>query len=431
MESPAAASTQHVVVARSTLPALGRILLCGVALAIATAAWLPPPAGAQAACRFVQGFAALREQVGVATAGACTEDERHAPNGNAEQRTTTGLFVWRKADNWTAFTDGFRTWIAGPTGLVQRLNTQRFAWEADSGAPGTTPVVPPPPLVRREPAAPVLAWYYPQFNQGWATDATNAERAGIDALVISQTTHRGPLGNASIVRAARGTPLLFTLGVEPQLYSSQAALVTELRRILAEDARDMQFLHYRGRPVLVFWALPRVPLEPGQTPQAAWRAIRDQVDPERISVWIAEGGDANPTTGTVSYLAPFDALHLYSVSWDADPGRALAGWARRLRATDPAKLWVATVMPGGDWDDFSAAPAVRHHRDREDGGYLTRSWQGAMATSPSMVIITSFNETFERTQIQPSPQWGTLYLDLNRRLGDAWRASVGSALYGE
>jgi hypothetical protein len=44
--------------------------------------------------------------------------------------------VWRKADSWTAFTDGYRTWINGPFGLQQRLNTQRFPWESDAGVAG-------------------------------------------------------------------------------------------------------------------------------------------------------------------------------------------------------------------------------------------------------------------------------------------------------
>ena len=42
-----------------------------------------------------------------------------------------GLLVWRKADNHTAFTDGYRTWVDGPKGVQKRLNTQRFAWEAN------------------------------------------------------------------------------------------------------------------------------------------------------------------------------------------------------------------------------------------------------------------------------------------------------------
>ena len=46
--------------------------------------------------------------------------------------------VWRKADNWTAFTNGYWTWINGPNGLAKRLNTQRYSWEAN---PADLPVV--------------------------------------------------------------------------------------------------------------------------------------------------------------------------------------------------------------------------------------------------------------------------------------------------
>ena len=87
---------------------------------------------AQAGCEFVLGFAALKQMI-PDTVGDCVEAERHNPDtGDALQRTTKGLLVWRKADNFTAFTDGYRTWINGPHGLATRLNTQRFAWEANS-----------------------------------------------------------------------------------------------------------------------------------------------------------------------------------------------------------------------------------------------------------------------------------------------------------
>jgi plastocyanin len=88
--------------------------------------------GAQApACQFVLGFATLRALIGPQVVGDCLEDQRFAANGDAQQQTTRGLMAWRKADNWTAFTDGYRTWINGPFGLVQRLNTDRFSWEGD------------------------------------------------------------------------------------------------------------------------------------------------------------------------------------------------------------------------------------------------------------------------------------------------------------
>ena len=42
------------------------------------------------------------------------------------QQTTGGLLVWRKLDNWTAFTNGSITWINGPFGLQARANTRTF-----------------------------------------------------------------------------------------------------------------------------------------------------------------------------------------------------------------------------------------------------------------------------------------------------------------
>jgi uncharacterized protein YkwD len=62
--------------------------------------------------------------------GDCTSNQAFAANGDAQQTSSHGLLAWRKADNWTAFTDGYRTWINGPNGLQTRLNTERFSWEA-------------------------------------------------------------------------------------------------------------------------------------------------------------------------------------------------------------------------------------------------------------------------------------------------------------
>jgi hypothetical protein len=90
----------------------------------------PAPAAA-ADCQFVLGFKALRGAI-PAVVGECKQNEHfNAFNGDTLQETTKGLLVWRKADNFTAFTDGYRSWISGPYGVQVRLNSQRFAWEKD------------------------------------------------------------------------------------------------------------------------------------------------------------------------------------------------------------------------------------------------------------------------------------------------------------
>jgi len=109
-------------------------------LALALAAVLRGVPSAHAyGCQFVLGFATLHDLL-PGVVGQCLDDEQHNPaNGDGLQHTTKGLLVWRKADNFTAFTDGYSTIVNGPNGLEYRLNTRRFAWEAN---PDGLPVVP-------------------------------------------------------------------------------------------------------------------------------------------------------------------------------------------------------------------------------------------------------------------------------------------------
>ncbi len=82
---------------------------------------------------FQLGFKALAVQI-PDIVGTPLEDEHHGTNGDGLQQTSNGLMVWRKADNWTAFTNGSWTWIDGPYGLQDRSNNARFPWEAPAPA---------------------------------------------------------------------------------------------------------------------------------------------------------------------------------------------------------------------------------------------------------------------------------------------------------
>ena len=137
---------------------LGGMGLLVVGLVLLVVATVAGGAAAQrgdgtGACEFKLGFKALRDQI-PEVVGDCQGNEHfNLDNGNAEQRTSGGLLVWRKADNWTAFTDGRTTWLNGPLGLQSRPNGERFAWEAPAGpgpTPAAGPMIPPgaEPLVR-------------------------------------------------------------------------------------------------------------------------------------------------------------------------------------------------------------------------------------------------------------------------------------------
>ena len=127
---------------------MSRLWLALVALAVVSFGLLPAVEAAPAAqpgpCQFVLGFQTLHNLI-PNIVGDCVTNEQHNTNGDALQETTNGLLVWRKADNFTAFTDGFRTWVNGPFGLQERLNTQRFDWEKNAKVASTQVInfVPP------------------------------------------------------------------------------------------------------------------------------------------------------------------------------------------------------------------------------------------------------------------------------------------------
>ena len=112
-------------------------------IAVMTLLWslfsvIPAFAQSASSCQFVLGFAILHDSL-PSIVGNCVDDEGHNPaNGDGLQHTATGLLVWRKADNFTAFTDGFHSWVNGPGGVEERLNQQRFSWEAN---PDKLPIV--------------------------------------------------------------------------------------------------------------------------------------------------------------------------------------------------------------------------------------------------------------------------------------------------
>jgi hypothetical protein len=105
-----------------------RFLLVSLAiLVILTGSAALSPAAASG-CTYQFGFATLFDAV-PDTIGACTSDLQYTANGDATQYSEHGMLKWRKADNWTSFTDGYRTWVLTSQGVQTRLNSERFGWE--------------------------------------------------------------------------------------------------------------------------------------------------------------------------------------------------------------------------------------------------------------------------------------------------------------
>jgi hypothetical protein len=301
-------------------------------------------------------------------------------------------------------------------------------------------VVPHPPA-RADGERLVLAFYYAWYDQktwksGRVPDVPaepyvsanrsaitrhvdQARGAGIDALVLNWWGRGNPteknLKTLLDVASQKGLRVAVDFDINSP-FMKPATYAEHLHYLHTTHAAHPAYLRWQGRPVVFFYNVSRLSV-------ATWRALRNQADPERKALWIAEGTD-------LKYLSVFDGHHLYSVAWrnNIPPAQTLSSWGKKLRkynrehGTD--KLWVATVMPG--YDDRKAR-AGGFIVPRNGGAYYRNCWQAAIDSRPDWVIVNSFNEWPEGTYVEPSQAHGSFYLDLTREWAARFKAAEFAA----
>ncbi|MGD8792407.1 MAG: endo-1,3-alpha-glucanase family glycosylhydrolase, partial [Anaerolineae bacterium] len=205
---------------------------------------------------------------------------------------------------------------------------------------------------------------YVSANRGAiARQVDQAKGAGIDALVLNwwgkgNQTEKN-LKTLLDVAAQKGLRVAVDFDINSPFMGGTGAYADNLRHLHQVHAAHPAYLRYQGRPVVFFYNVARLPV-------ATWQSLRDQADPERKALWIAEGTD-------LAYQAVFDGHHLYSVTWPnrIPPAQTLPKWGERLRKYNrqhgTSKIWVATVMPG--YDDRKVRPANGFARSRDGGDY--------------------------------------------------------------
>lgn len=288
----------------------------------------------------------------------------------------------------------------------------------------------------------VLAFYYPWWHPGsYATPAISdrpaeprftsvaadvdamtaqARANGIDGFVVSwwgEEPDGLELGLA--LRAAEGrggvvTAYLETAGANPAGDMNAPPRPFEVGRRLNQalaHASSPAFLRSDGVPVVFVYQMEVL------TP-AAWREILDALAGMGRPVRLV--GDAPMERyGGVSWgyhqYSPNSLTPSQLLTWN----RANAAYLRIL--SGEAHLFAATVSPGYNdqnlrGDDNPIVPRGSM------GERYAATWQAARASAPDWVLVTSWNEWYEGTGVQPGVQTGDLALRQTGSEATAFRA---------
>ncbi len=246
-----------------------------------------------------------------------------------------------------------------------------------------------------------------------------AKAAGIDAFISSwQGSGTETDRNFSLLLdTAFKHDFKATIYFETNYAKQKGDVADQLRIALGKFIGHPAYLRSGNKPVVFFWD----PSALGDA--AAWRAVRDQVDPSHSQIWSVDTTDQ-------TYLDVFDSIHLFSGGkWAAntDVSRVDTQWQGIISTYNKThgthRLFMPGVIPG--WDESRVQPPRNNAKifPRRDGALYEENWRAALAGNPDWITITSYNEWFEGTQIEPSAHYTNRYLDLTQKYVAEWKGN--------
>ncbi|MEW6369037.1 MAG: glycoside hydrolase family 99-like domain-containing protein [Acidobacteriota bacterium] len=350
-------------------------------------------------------------------------------------------------------------------GGVELIRTYQFSWpesqrfEMDlSSVASSAPLSGTPPRI--EPQKMIWAFYYPWYDIPWDTTILSDRPAGgyydsDDPAIIARHVNQAKLagvdgflsswwgpGSQTDENLAKlldeGDKKNFKVMINFELLTTdedgdvvpreKSEIVAWLKYAITEYGNHPAYMRVDGKPVFVMWASQAVPA-------STWREVLEILrSTGREAALIAEFNSPWPKLDTLDVFA---GMHTYNVvnfvdSIEKVPTDLAGVYSRTRRVvhnfpllmeTPEPRIWAATVQPG--YDDHLIPGRTAPILDRASGEFYRATFKAATESDPDWLFITSWNEWWEHTYIEPSRKYGQTYLEMTREMSDARKAASG------
>jgi len=247
-----------------------------------------------------------------------------------------------------------------------------------------------------------------------------AKNAGIDTFIVSWWGHNDYTDRATAkildICERHGLTACIYYETVPKPQTSESA-ATDIVKVLNKYGSHNAYFKVDGKPVVFVYG--RALNQLGLT---GWlKAI------ELINKQYQEGVTAIGDQFSYGAARVFDGVHTYNT---AGRLRGLAPSAVREWAGQTYRSWVQIADEAGKISALTVIPGYDDTKIRKPGlaverygGELYRvQWEQAIQADPHWVLITSFNEWHEGSEIEPSLEYQQQYLELTANYAKQFKA---------
>lgn len=175
--------------------------------------------------------------------------------------------------------------------------------------------------------------------------------------------------------------------------------------LLDKYGKHKAWLTFDGKPVFFIYGRALNQIKP-----EGWKQVIAEVNGKYPGGAVFIGDRISEEAAGI-----FDGIHTYNVTGRTKgmSPEQLRDWAKEFYPltvkTAGNKIAAVTVIPGYD-DHKLGRPEPRPITSRHDGRTYRILWEEAIAANPDWVLITSWNEWREGSEVEPSAQNGELAL---------------------